>query len=178
MSRFYKGCAQWSITWSTRHCDILKKFMGQSRPLPQGGAMNRTVPSIYRTAIEPCNIVIDRDCSPQCAMPDTLDNSEYEAVGVYFVFVSQEIGHWIGYCYDERAPSPTIYADMVSRNLLYEKHMCGFWVYGLSPLAIEQIYVRQTRRVIHHLVSEIRSTYGGSLPQHLGTLTAPELVSA
>jgi hypothetical protein len=153
-------------------------FMGQSRPLPQGGAMNKVVPSIYRTAIEPCNIAIDTDNPPYCAIPDTLGTREYEVVGVCFVLKSQEVGFWVGYLYGERAVPNGICSDMVSCNLLYEKHLCGFWVYGLSPFAIEQIYVRQTRRVIHHLVSEVRSTYGGSLPQHLCTLVAPELVSA
>ena len=141
-------------------------------PHQRRSSMN-IVPSNFKTAIKPSDIIIAKNAPAMMAMMDTLDKCEYEATAASFVVNSQDAGKWIGFIYEDRAEGNTNFAKMVELGFLAEQQIDTGWLYELTQFAIEQIYVRQSKRQIHHLKVATVHAHGTTFLRRLRKLFSP-----
>ncbi len=126
--------------------------------------MNMIRSKLQTTIIPPSEIYFPKDTLP---LMDTLGVSEYEEVAANFVACSQDTGEhggWIAFVYPCRREDSSIFMSMVEVGLLNEQQVEDGWLYELSHVAIETIYMRQTKSRIRNLEEELcrmqRITFG------------------
>ena len=135
--------------------------------------MNKRVPSQFKTAINPQDVFVAKSAPAFMAMMDTLGKCEHELAGTHFVLASQGAGHWVGLVYEDKADLNTDFANMVELGYLSEIQVEGGWLYALTQFAVEQIYVRQTKRAINHLKLGVRLAHGQTFLGRLRKIFTP-----
>jgi hypothetical protein len=115
------------------------------------------VPVVVETAIEPKHIQVE---SPE-DLEGIFGNAAYGPEIGLICLLSQGAGRWVGTLHFGTCNEDHI-LDMIEERILIKERVCNGWLYRLTSLAIEKIYLVQSQRRIEALE--------GGLIEVLGTL--------
>lgn len=118
------------------------------------------IPASVSSAIKPRHIYL-AEVGP--VLLGTLGSYEFEAFAAQFVRHSQDAGFWVSFLSVERAEPKSVYARMVEEGFLSETETSDGWLYQLSSLAIEQVYLVQSRATIVELQAQLKRAQAESL---------------